>query len=154
MSDIKDVFETLENFSKLEVIMKNLSIYNIARGGGILWIFLYWMIYFFSVYEISFVYRNIPGARIYIPNIIESIGFVGLFIMGCFVTYGVIAQLSLIRRFYIQQFNDYKDMVEKHINGVISIITEKIKLDIDQQKHVGNLYNSLQAYENKYFPKK
>ena len=147
MANLRDYFEMFEDISKIEKVMISLSKYNRSRGGGILWIIFYWSLYIFSFYGIaSHFEKNISNISIGFLIFIVA-GFLFFLIIACFLIYGVSHQMSIMRRWHIQQFNDYR---------VICKETRKVLLDKNiLQENIGQELNQLFLdFEDRYFPKK
>lgn len=156
MADPKDYFELFEDLTKMERMMISINKYNRSRGGGVLWIIFYWLLYIFSFYGIT------SGINLFMPNISKSIGFM-LFIIvgfllflsiGCFLMYGVYHQMSVMRTWYKQLFRDYRNMIDRNARDLIDESTRPYPSGVTWQKQVTDLRNSLFTFENKYFPKK
>jgi hypothetical protein len=157
MVDIKDYVEIFEDIPRMDRMMISFSKYNKSRGGGILWIIIYWALYIFSFYitiqAFSYNYSNILKSFAFLMFII--IGFLFFLITACFLIYGVSHQMSVMNNWHKQQFRDYKNMIEIKVHNVI----EKVKHQYPMgnplwDKDMLDLYNSLQDFESTYFPKK
>lgn len=141
MVEYKDYFEMFEDISKVEKIMINVTLYNKTRGGGILWAIFYWILYIFSAYFLhSHLFKGIP-------NLLELIVFMSLFLIGCFLVYGVNKQMTMMRRWHVQQCYDYLKIHEE----TMKLLQDK---NILQEKVGQELNQSFLDFETRYFPKK
>jgi hypothetical protein len=140
MIEFKDYFEVLEDATKMEKTVISVGLYNKTRGGGILWAIFYWLSYFLSVYFIhSHLFKGIP-------NLLELITFISLFFIGCFLTYGVIRQLFIMRYWHKQQREDFIAIHNKLIETTGNELMSSQKFQ--------DLNNLILRFEQKYFPKK
>jgi hypothetical protein len=143
-----DYYEMLEKFEKLEETMIKVSLYNKTRGGGILWPICYWPLYVIFLYELIAVKNQIT-------TLSEMIGVTVFFAIGVFLTYGVFKQMTLMRRWYMQQSKDYEKMIEKNIQSVFEFLKKKDPYgSLMSEKSVQDLNNSCQIFKREYFPSK
>lgn len=146
MVELKSYVEMAEDISKMERVMSNLFHYSRARGGGILWAIIYWLLYFFSIYEISNISHGLP-------NLLELIGFTALFVIGCFLIYAVSWQISTFNRWHKQQYNDYEAMIQKNAQSLFESLHKNATMGYGgYDKDVEYLQNALSNFRRKYFP--
>lgn len=155
MADIKDFLAMFEDVPRTEKIMISLSKYCRSRGGGILWIISYGLLYIFSFYGMASVFNystpNILKSLTYIIFII--VGFIFFLSVGVFLIWGVNHQMSVMRQWHKQQFNDFK-RIDHNIFDLIDKFIKDHPMGSPWLKEISELRNSLQTFENRYFPKK
>lgn len=157
MIEIKDYVEMFEDIPRMDRMMISFSKYNRSRGGGVLWIVIYWALYIFSFYVAVWSFSH------NYPDILKSFGFLMFTVVGflffliiaCFLIYGVGHQISVMNNWHKQQFKDYKNMIERKTYNVIEKVKSKYPMGSPLwDTNILDLCNSLRSFEERYFPKK